>query len=908
MKFKRKLISAAVAVALAGLVVGCGDSKKKHPVTDTGSTTEQSVSGVAVKGIFKNANVTINEIVNGTRNQLGTAVTDDQGNYEVSLDRGASSGILEIIVSPGTNSSIVCDVVDGCGSVPFGGSIAVAADSGLVMKAIVAASADQTTVNTAVSPLTNMAAARVEALGTFNEANINTAANEVLAITGIDVRTSVPIDITSEASLATASTAAKQQALYLAGLADLLITSDGSIDAGALDDLAESFSDGEFSNEDEISLGEILDAVENAAENVPSSIADDLTEAITAIENKVTAIKDDPNFSDDLEAHAQLTAVARAKALVGNTRAWLSAIKDFKEDFNDGSYESSVNLFFDEEAIKDTLDDDAQRAAQLSGEILNQTLDALELPVVRATLESGESYPVPIFNDSGDEVGTLDVRVDDTNGIAIILSGTLDAENNVVVNDLTLSSNLTLDSFNEDYTLFETFTSNAVNLLLTGSIVVGSSSLTFNSVAVDITATEDFTVGGDGQTSDEDAESIFDSMTLEGNIVISTNQGANSFNGLVALELDALQPDVVAESVLSLKSIDLEGAFTSPNGTFDIATSLLISNADRFDTFGFAEHDDVVYESIYVPGNQIGLNNETLADQIEEDLASGISGITVYYAEYDEFFDSTSLNMQVYFAADTLNDMYLYLDLPGDLTNADDSEILGSVVAEFEEGISDVSVNYADYDSSQDQTSAGAYASFVSDVIGNQFVNITLQGSYFSISQEDLLAQFQEETQLDVTGFDIEYAYYLSESDETYFSIAGFVPDFESEDYFLQGVLTVSTDIEVEGLPAADAIVSVGRTALNGAYAEINLSWEGERYLFAIEAPNLDGESEDRTATLTVTDQAGTAMILNLSEVNESVSGTVIVDGRQVGTISDSSGVPIVRYSDGNETSFESLF
>lgn len=908
MKFKRKLIPAAIAIALASVVVGCGDSKKKNPVTDT-SSTEQSVSGVAVKGIFRNANVTINEIVNGTRTQLGTAVTDDEGNYEVTLERGASSGILEIIVSPGTNSSIVCDVVDGCGSVPFGGGIAVAADSGLVMKAIVAASADQTTVSTAVSPLTHMAAARVEALGTFNEANINTAANEVLEITGIDVRTSIPIDVTSESSLASASVAAKQQALYLAGIADLLVASDGSIDTGALEDLAESFSDGELSNDDEISLGDMLDAVEHATENVPASVADDLTEAITAIENKITEIKTDPDFSDELEEHEEeLTAIARAKSLVANTRAWLSAIKDFKEDFNSGSYESSVNLFFDEEAIKETLDEDTQRAAQLSGEILNQTLDALDLPVVRATLESGESYPVPISNDAGDVVGTLDVRVDDTNGIAIILSGTLDADNNIVVDDLTLSSNLTLDSFNEDYTLFETFTSNAVNLLLTGNILVGSSSLTFNSVAVAITASEDFTVGGDSQTTDEEAEAIFNSMTLEGNIVISTNEGANSFNGLVALELDALQPDVVAESVLSLKSVELEGAFTSPNGTFDIATSLLISNADRFDTFGFAEHDDVVFESLYIPGNQIIQNSETLAAQIEEDLASGFSGITVYYSYYDDFVDATYLDVQVHFAADTLSDMYLFLELPGDMTTADESEIMGSIAAEFEEGISGFTVSNADYDSSQDETSVGVDVSFASNVIGNEFVNITLPGSHFLISQENLLAQLQEETHPDVTGLDIEYAYYLSDSDETYFSVAGFVADFESEDYFLQGVLTVSTDIDVEGLPAADAIVSIGRTALNGAYANINLSWEGERYLFAIEAPDLDGESEDRTATLTVTDQAGTAMTLNLSEVNESVTGTVIVDGRQVGTISDDSGVPIVRYKDGNETSFESLF
>lgn len=904
MKFKRKLIPAAIAIAVASLVVGCGDSKKKHPVTET-SSTEQSVSGVAVKGIFRNANVTINEIVNGTRTQLGTAVTDDQGNYEVTLERGASSGILEITVSPGTNSSIVCDVVDGCGSVPFGGSIAVAAGSGLVMKAIVVASADQTTVNTAVSPLTHMAAARVEALGTFNEANINTAANEVLAITGIDVRTSMPVDITSEASLASASAAEKQQALYLAGVADLLVASDGSIDTDALEDLAESFSDGELSNEDEISLVEMLDAVEHATENVPASVADELTEAITAIENKITQIKSGPDFIDDLE---ELTAIARAKTLVANTRAWLSAIKDFKEDFNDGSYESSVNLFFDEEAIKDTLDEDTQRAAQLSGEILNQTLDALDLPVVRATLESGESYPVPISNDAGDVVGTLEVRVDDTNGIAIILSGTLDADNNIVVNDLTLSSNLTLDSFNEDYTLFETFTSNAVNLLLTGNVLVGSSSLTFNSVAVAITATEDFTVGGDGQTTDEEAEAIFNSMTLEGNIVISTNEGANSFNGHVALELDALQPDVVVESVLSLKSVELEGAFTSPNGTFDIATNLLISNADRFDTFGFAEHDDVVYESLYVPGNQIGLNSETLADQIEEDLANGISGITVQYADYYDFMNITYLSVQVHFVADTLDDMYVFLALPGDMTAADDSEITNSVIAEFEEGISNVSVDFAAYDSSLDETSAFVSVRFASDDVGYQLVDLTLPGYQFAISQEALLAQIQEETELDVIGLDIDDAYYLVGSDETYFMVSGLVPDFESEDYFLQGVLTVSTDIDVEGLPAADAIVSIGRTALNGAYANINLSWEGERYLFAIEAPDLDGESEDRTATLTVSDQAGTAMTLNLSEVDESVSGTVIVDGREVGTISDDSGVPIVRYKDGNETSFESLF
>ena len=122
---------------------------------------------------------------------------------------------------------------------------------------------------------------------------------------------------------------------------------------------------------------------------------------------------------------------------------------------------------------------------------------------------------------------------------------------------------------------------------------------------------------------------------------------------------------------------------------------------------------------------------------------------------------------------------------------------------------------------------------------------------------------------------------------------------------FLEGSLTVTLDLTLDGYPDTQAVLTFNRTALKDGDALLSLVHGSETVTFKVERPATD------ITKITVTSPGGAALVVTYDESASSTSiyGIVTVSGGSevVGEIHDSGlgGSAIIRYSDGT---FESLW
>jgi hypothetical protein len=116
----------------------------------------------------------------------------------------------------------------------------------------------------------------------------------------------------------------------------------------------------------------------------------------------------------------------------------------------------------------------------------------------------------------------------------------------------------------------------------------------------------------------------------------------------------------------------------------------------------------------------------------------------------------------------------------------------------------------------------------------------------------------------------------------------------ESASHFMDASLNITGNMALKGYPAATVSILIDRTALDAATASVILTYNGK--MLDIEVAK--SEATEGTGTIEVTNASGAKLLVNVKE--GSGSGTVSVNGKPVGTISDG----ILRYSDGT---FESL-
>ena len=160
----------SVALTSVVLVAACGGGGGGSS-TPTASTTGGVVSGTAAKGLLQNALVTAYCGVKSSSNAIGTATTDANGNYSLTLTQTCAQPVEVVVSAKADGSTTMLDEIAG----------QIAAPTNLTMRAFVPAASS--TVSLPVTPFTDMAAALVEnSVGTSNALSSSMVSNANTAI------------------------------------------------------------------------------------------------------------------------------------------------------------------------------------------------------------------------------------------------------------------------------------------------------------------------------------------------------------------------------------------------------------------------------------------------------------------------------------------------------------------------------------------------------------------------------------------------------------------------------------------------------------------------------------------------------------------------------------------------------
>lgn len=226
-------------------------------------TQRTSISGVAVKGLIVNADVSVYAYENkGVRGELlATTITDHNGSFKVTIEY---TGVVQIIVTGGTYND------EATGSEVSVGSFE--------LRNIFIADGD---MNIGVTALTTIAASYVdehaeEGLATAI-ANANRVVAEAFGLSGIDISSIIPADLSTPES-AMANENQKKYGSVLAGLSELirlngLVPEDVLVLIGNLsDDLSDGVLDGMDNGEViefvlTITPEEAMDGLQNAIDS-----------------------------------------------------------------------------------------------------------------------------------------------------------------------------------------------------------------------------------------------------------------------------------------------------------------------------------------------------------------------------------------------------------------------------------------------------------------------------------------------------------------------------------------------------------------------------------------------------------------------------------------------------------------
>jgi len=600
--------------------------------SDGGGSRSHVLSGTATKGIIKFGIVTAVELDadGGVMAEVGTAMTDEDGNYELELNSNYSGGVVRLSVTAGTTTEMICDAFGGWGSgVSFGDSVSLAND--FSMEAVV--QPEGGIVNVQITPFTHMAAAIALNADTLDASAVANAVSEVNQIVGVNILETEVVDITDSTSLAGASSDAKQMALFNAAMAEILFD-DTSLQDN-LDDLASSFSDGIFSSGDTITITQILDAVQDTlSEAGDSSVSEYLEEEITDVGTIITVIEEQIDggvFDPEPAGAANGPKIDQAKALITSARTFVEQIASDSEDPLDA-------LGLDIQVAGEVLSDDAVAANQLVGDLLDQVFMYFDMHETFNIVDELDDPKTGGYDIEIGEHGTVNV-VFSENTVAMEISGELSGTTRTVDIGLNIATNFTSDqlTFNSETGLLEALTSvKSGKLTISGRIAVNGdepeplTSLVYNSVALEITLSEE--VDLDWESEESDLISKLKAVNLTGSMDIEAN-GA-SFEGDVEINMVSLKNATAEQPPVSLQKISISGQFTgSDNSTLTAGASLTIDNAASFDTVGFFESADNFLQgnlTVSTTADITGLPEASIVISVDRNTFKGFEGsITV---------------------------------------------------------------------------------------------------------------------------------------------------------------------------------------------------------------------------------------------------------------------------------------
>jgi hypothetical protein len=251
-----------------------------NPLPVTNLTTQ--VNGTAVKGIVKNGTVSAYGAINGKKDitPLATGSTDDQGNYSLTIEN--YNGPLVIEISANSNTTMVCDIIEGCDDKIFSQELDLTDDFSL--KAVVPISQSDKTITANISAITTLATVYAEShddLNTDVVSDVNSQVATLFNITGKITEIDI-IDITDLESMKTAVGETKEIAILNSALlsATLKNKTNNITTSEALKLLADEFAsqEGQIINHETIDSEKVAlsDVYDKAIEMINHSYFEDI--------------------------------------------------------------------------------------------------------------------------------------------------------------------------------------------------------------------------------------------------------------------------------------------------------------------------------------------------------------------------------------------------------------------------------------------------------------------------------------------------------------------------------------------------------------------------------------------------------------------------------------------------------
>lgn len=334
MDYKKQLLATAICSAIGLTACSGGGSSSSSDTSGNEENASISVSGVAIKGVMINADVTVYEL--GSEESLGATTTNSAGEYSLDgIDLSGVTGPLKVVMTTNTNTTTKCDsAVDcqnGSDTITFGTSYPFH-DTDFELTAILPNS-NTGSATLMITPVTHMAAARAEASGATTQSEIeaiNAATANLLGLEGIDIATAVPSDLT-DASSADDSANAQHYGAILAAIATVSAEKGHSL-AATIDQITSNYvqDDGLVANSDSEEVIDLEDIFSGAADSITkaeevtgenfndgieAALVSDQSEAETADSGTVIIEETDPT-------EAEATATEKGVALLEELNQW----------------------------------------------------------------------------------------------------------------------------------------------------------------------------------------------------------------------------------------------------------------------------------------------------------------------------------------------------------------------------------------------------------------------------------------------------------------------------------------------------------------------------------------------------------------------------------------------------------
>lgn len=608
----------AISISTLVALVGCSDSSPNtanivnpDPGGPGGGDTQVLVTGEAIKGVLIGAQVTAYELdESGERfpNVVGSARTDEQGEYELSLSEDYAGGLVEVeVTSIDGETTMMCDATR-CDGAAQGEEIVVPAD--FILLSIVEREEGSDTVSASVTVWSTMAASRARALlqtggsASFKDARRQANA-EVSQVLGLDLSRARAKGLSQ---LEGASSEQYQYALMNAAVAELVFDDHGTLSISAqLKQFTAALNDGRLGNEEDgfssAELGQAVNRVITAnADRVSAAASDALVNQAARLESAGSG-GFAPDYDKDLvvdENASDAEKIAAYQTFMGQTRTWLSSMDELSAEELTGA------VTIDEQTLRATVDADTQARFQYLGEVIGQVAQFAYTNVngLVDKLENGGTEAIDIIGPQGNTVGRAELIFADDDGLAITAKGWAldDSGAEFEPFELTLATSIPVEDITIERVDQEVVGMRIASLLTRNTMSVraqigdpsGSHYLRLNDTSLTLqldTAIDSDNAGG---FDSESVEAALKGASFAGNVAI--NSDGYRFNGNATFGLVRLNDDArlfvgseLEGSVLAPKSVRLSGEFISADREtrFNALVSVNLRNAAAFDTFGW---------------------------------------------------------------------------------------------------------------------------------------------------------------------------------------------------------------------------------------------------------------------------------------------------------------------------------